>query len=189
VDFDDLETAARVGQAFWAEREQRDCQFFHVSCEGQLLGVISSKTGAAAIRKVLTPLAAQSFLGVWKPQGFEKLGPAFCMTSVDTLLFLLGQVNAAAPSLVHARIWQERLMLKRIPSVDSQIFEPRHWQLLRLFATGPQSMSDIVRSLNLPERVVRADLSSLYLVGCIRMFGAAENSVCADQYPPQLAAA
>jgi hypothetical protein len=166
--FSEPQTAARIGQAYWAQRTIPQQGFLHVTCDGYLLGVISAKTQVAAVRRQLTPLSSQTFLGAWKPEGFTRLGPDFCLTNVSTLLWLFGQSQPAVQAAIPPHFWQQNHLLKRIPSVETQLLLPRHWQLLRLFSSGPQSVRSAVLALRLDEKEVRADFSVFYLLGCLQ---------------------
>lgn len=164
---------ALIGGLIWSERKCIKANIVHiVNRNGDVVAAVYPKDRTVAVRK--NPGAAGP-----GTLSFKELPPSagpfegeqashFETVTVHMLLWYFGQVVPEAIENLPGKLLGGKLLLRKLPLVAPNALHVRHLQLIRLFSAGPARLQALLTRLK-PEATgfICADLTSLYLTGCL----------------------
>ena len=174
---------AMIGGLIWSERKYIQKNIVHiVSRNGDVVAAVYPGQHTVAVRKRpagVTPgmLSIKALPASAQPFESDEANN-FDTTTVQMLLWYYGQVVPEAVENIPNELLRGKILLRKLPLVAPNALSMRHLHLIHLFSGGPFSVPALF-SLLKPESLpsICADLTSLFLTGCLVSMDAAERPV------------
>lgn len=164
---------ALLGSLIWSERKCIKANIVHiVNRSGEVVAAVYPKDRTVAVRKrpgAVGPatLSIKELPPSARPFEGEQASH-FETVTVHMLLWYFGQVVPEAVENLPGELLGGKLLLRKLPLVAPNALHGRHLQLIHLFSAGPARLQALLTRLK-PEATgfICADLTSLYLTGCL----------------------